>query len=55
MAVSGGEPETLVEAPAHVWRGLLDGLRLGLSDVIPNCIGKVMYVCIYLNSMDSLA
>lgn len=41
MAVSGGAFETLVDVPAHVWRGLPDGLRLGPSAVNPNRIGKV--------------
>ncbi|KAB5537009.1 hypothetical protein PHYPO_G00113890 [Pangasianodon hypophthalmus] len=39
MAVSGGTSETLVDVPAHVWRGLPDGLRLGTSAVNPNRIG----------------
>ncbi|KAG7319082.1 hypothetical protein KOW79_017556 [Hemibagrus wyckioides] len=39
MAVSGREFETLVDIPAHVWRGLPDGLRLAPSAVNPNRIG----------------
>ncbi|KAK3536656.1 hypothetical protein QTP86_015465 [Hemibagrus guttatus] len=39
MAVSGREFETLVDIPAHVWRGLPDGLKLAPSAVNPNRIG----------------
>ncbi|XP_026999735.2 PR domain zinc finger protein 2 isoform X1 [Tachysurus fulvidraco] len=39
MAVSGRESETLVDIPAHVWRGLPDGLRLAPSAVNPDRIG----------------
>lgn len=49
MAVSGRAAETLVDVPAHVLRGIPDGLRLGPSAVNPNRIGKVLYICIYLN------
>lgn len=48
MAVSGRAVETLVDVPAHVWKGLPDGLRLGPSAVNPMRIGKVLYICIYL-------
>lgn len=49
MAVSGREFETLVDIPAHVWRGLPDGLRLAPSAVNPNRIGEALFICMYMN------
>ncbi|KAM3621758.1 uncharacterized protein V6R79_015559 [Siganus canaliculatus] len=39
MAITGGAVETLDEIPAHVWKGLPDGLSLGPSAVNQSRVG----------------
>lgn len=40
MAITGGSVETLEEIPAHVWKGLPDGLSLGPSEVNQSRVGE---------------